>query len=57
MKPNSNEKVMGQIASIACNSTIASNKQRLEHNNLAIIRRIKLKGAHELSKSPQFVKT
>ena len=29
-----------------CDSTIAPNKQRLEHNNLVIIWRGKLKGAH-----------
>ena len=37
---------------IACNSMIASNKQRQEHvNNLATIWRAKLKEAYEHSKS------
>ena len=31
---------------------IASNKQRQEHDNLAIMWRAKLKGAHEHSKEP-----
>ena len=39
------------FSSIACNSTVASNKQRQEKNNLATIQRAKLKGAHEHSKS------
>ena len=42
--------------SIACNSTIASNKQRQEHNNLATMRRAQLKGAHKHSKSLQIQK-
>ena len=42
--------------SIACNSTIASNKQRQEHNNLATMRRAKLKGARKHSKSLQIQK-
>ena len=32
---------------IACNSMIASSKQRQEHKNLATIQRAILKGAHE----------
>ena len=36
-------------------STVALNKQRQQHNKLA--RRVKLKEAHEHSKSLQFVKT
>ena len=44
------------VSSIACDSTIASNKQRPEHSYLALIWRVKLKGAHERSKSLQFVK-
>ena len=42
----SNEKVMNIFSFIACNLMIASNKQRQEHNNLAIMWRAKLKGAH-----------
>ena len=38
-------------SSIASNSMVASNKQRHQHNNLATIRRQKLKGAHKHSKS------
>ena len=34
-----NEKVNEHFSNIACNSTITSNKQRQEHNNLAIIRK------------------
>ena len=40
---------------MACNSMIASNKQRQEHNNLATIQRPKLKGVHEHSQSLDFV--
>ena len=42
---------------IACNSMIASNKQRPKHNNQATIWRPKLKGVHEHSKSLQFINT
>ena len=37
--------------SIAYNSMIASNKQRQKDNNIATIQRVKLKEAHEHSKS------
>ena len=36
---------------IRCNSMIASNKQRLRHNNLATIWGAKLKGTNKCSKS------
>ena len=36
------------FSSIACNSIIASNKQRQQHSDLATIQRAKLKGAHVL---------
>ena len=49
-------KSLNMFSSIACNLTIASNQQRQEHNNLAIIWRAKLKRAHEHFKSLQFVK-
>ena len=38
-------------SSIACNSTIASNKQIQEHNNLATMQRENLNVAHEHYKS------
>jgi hypothetical protein len=52
------QKSLNNFLSIACKSSIASNKQRPEHNNLvAIIQSKKLKGTHdERSKSLQFVK-
>jgi hypothetical protein len=34
-----NEKVNEYFSTMACNSTMTSNKQRQEHNNLAIIRK------------------
>ena len=40
---------------IAWNSMIGTNKWRQEHNNLATILRAKLRGAHEVSKSLQFI--
>ena len=53
----SNERVIEDFfSSIAFKSTIASNKQRQKHNNLASIESANLKGAHERSKSLQFVK-
>ena len=46
----SNKKVIEHVfSSIACNSTIAPNKQRQEQNNLATIQKEKLKGAHKHS--------
>ena len=51
-------KSLNFFSSIACNSMIASNKQRQRHNYLAAIQRgKKLYGAHELSKSLYFVKS
>ena len=44
------------FTSIAWNSTISFNIQGQEHNNLTTILGEKLKGAHERSKSFQFVK-
>ena len=41
---------------IARNKMIASNKKRQEHIKLGTLQRAKLKGAHECSKSPHFVK-
>ena len=49
-------KLLNKFSFIACNSTIPSNKQRQEHNNLVAIQKTKLKGAHECSKNLQFVK-
>jgi hypothetical protein len=51
----SNEKFIEHLSFIACNSMIASNKQRQKHNNLATIWRAKLNGAHDYSKYLQFV--
>ena len=39
------------FSSLAYNSTITSNKQRQEHNDLATIWRAKLKGAQEHAKN------
>ena len=50
-----NEKIIGHLSFIACNSMIASNKQSQKHNNLATIWRAKLNGAHEHSKYLHFV--
>ena len=44
-------KSLNIFSSIACNSTIASNKLTQEQYNLAAIQRAKLKGAHETPKS------
>ena len=44
------------ILSKACKSTIAQNNQRLEHNNLAIVKRANSEEPI-LSKSFQFLKT
>ena len=53
----SNEKPIEHFfSSIACNSTIASNKQRQEHINLATIQRAYHKGAHDRFKNLLFVK-
>ena len=41
----SNEKVIAQF--VIPSSTMASNKQRREHNKLATTWRAKIKGAHE----------
>ena len=48
-------KSLNNLSSGACNSTIASSKQRLEQINLTAIQRTKLKKAYELSKSHQLV--
>ena len=45
-------KSLNKFSSIACNSTIAPNKQGLEHNNLATVRRAKLKGAYVFQEPP-----
>jgi hypothetical protein len=37
------------FSSIACNSTVASNKQRQEQNNLATIQKSKSKATHKHS--------
>ena len=50
----SNEKIK-VFSSIACNSMIALNKQRQDPKNLATTQREKFKGAHECSKSLEFV--
>ena len=50
-------KLLNIISYIGFYSMIASNKQRQEHNNLAIIQREKLKGINERPKNLQFVKT
>ena len=39
-------KSLNKVLAITCNSIIAPNKHRLEHNNLATIRRENLKGAY-----------
>ena len=40
------------LPSIACKSTIAPNKQRLEHNNLATNHEAKVKGAYAIHEPP-----
>ena len=45
------------FSSKECNSTIASNQQRQEHDNLATIQREKLKKPVEHSKNLQLLKT
>ena len=49
-------KSLNIFSSIPYNSTIASNEQRQEHNDLATTQRAILKEDHKRSKSPQFVK-
>jgi hypothetical protein len=46
---------LNTFPSIAYTSMIATNKQKEKDNNLATIQRVKLKGAHEHSKSLQLV--
>ena len=47
----SNENVIEYFSSIACNSIIASNQQRQEHNTLTLTHRAILKGPHKCFKS------
>ena len=50
-------KSLNIFSTVACNSIIASNKQRQDDNNLATTKRANFKKAHERSKSLHFIKT